>query len=483
MTVPLPALRSLLLVVVCWWVALAHADTIATTYKDYYKEYAADTMRVSTTRYNWQPLAAQITEGCTSNYEKLRAIYEWTCSHIDYDMSFGIFTADSCMIAHRGVCQAYCEVFYRLASAVGVRVEIIGGSSKDINGHISGAGHSWLFGYTQPNRGIFLDPTWGAGSVVNGVYVHNNDCWQWFNVDPEWLILSHFPDHSYFQLIDRPVTLDEFRLLPTPNPLWPVYGLDIHAIYSACRADSLSLPIFYNGAEGELRLLDIPWRQSLRIGEYYTFRISMSSSREFALKNGDVLCKRDEWTDEGNGVWSVRFMPRATDPLYFGLKDPKQPDYWNYMAEYAIEVPTPADWARVEQQYPLCLPEARAVKNLQPEAWQQAGIDGHRLLQIIREERPQELPILYSDKGQRLTIVSVPMNRRLQRGQSYTFSFRPQSGVNWAILNGTTWYRDWQQKDGLYTMTVTPRTPGTLALYVQLDGTNSFWTCLEYLVE
>ena len=123
------------------------------------------------THYDYTNLSRSITKGCKTDYDKVRAIYKWMCDNIEYDTSYKIYDADNCFDNRKGVCQAYCNLFYNMAKSIGIKVEIISGISKDSYGNIGSTGHSWLFAYVEDNYGILLDPTWGAGSVSNGKFV------------------------------------------------------------------------------------------------------------------------------------------------------------------------------------------------------------------------------------------------------------------------------------------------------------------------
>ncbi len=429
-------------------------------------------------------MAEFLTEDCTTDYERIRAIYEWECDNISYDTTYSIYTADSCYNERRGVCQAYCEMFYYLAAAVGIKAEIVNGISKDHTGIISNRGHVWIFAYTSEDRGILLDPTWGAGYVKDSVFTRRSDHSEWFDVDPEWMILTHFPDIELYQFLEKPFTKEEFAAIPVANPLWTNYGLTKHYIVEHLRDSSLVLPKFYNQGEGYFQIVDIPLCDSLRIGETYTFRIKMLKERDFIIINKPTFCKRPEWREERDSVYAVEFMPRDTTRVTLGLADLQRPNFWNNVLEYAVKPPTAADWAKVEQKYPLSVPDAKYVGHLEAKDWERVGIDGHRLLQLIREQQVTDLPTLFFDKGQNFQIVSVPMNRVLKVGESYTFSFIPKSRGNWAIVtNGKDWFKDWQENGNVLTMTVTPTSKGTLYLYMQKSEGGMFWSSMQYTVE
>lgn len=88
-------------------------------------------MSVSETKYDWSELAAKIVGDKTAKRDQAYAIYRWLCDNIAYDTSYSIHDADTAIEQKRGVCQAYCEIFYRLAEPLGLEAHIISGFSKD----------------------------------------------------------------------------------------------------------------------------------------------------------------------------------------------------------------------------------------------------------------------------------------------------------------------------------------------------------------
>lgn len=466
--------------------------SVAQPHRDYFKKPSSDkNVAHIVSSYDYAPLAAEITAGCADDYERIWAIYKWECDNIAYDTQYLIKTADECYAKRKGVCQAYCDLFYLLAKAVGIRAEIVGGISKSHTGNVSRRGHAWIFAYTRPDHGILLDPTWGAGFVDGREFLKRDDCTVWFNVVPQWMILSHFPDDTEYQLIDNLMTKEEFLSLKPVDDLWLTYGLDVGYIYRQTRSQSLSLPQFFSRGEQRIRLVDFPKSETLRVGQYYDFRIKVVPGTRFAFINDVPCCKTEEWTDEGDGLYSVRFMPRANDYVNLCLYEDKN-DMWSTIVKYGMETPTAADWRNLEAVYPLCLPEAQAVENIDAEGWSTFGVDGHRLLDIIRREGLRELPALFWQQGQKLRIISVPMTRQLRVGQPVTFSFVPQSGIDWAVVEQGKWHRQWVKTGGtddaadgseqVFTMTLTPTAPGPLSLYVKMNEGKTYWQCIEYEV-
>ena len=170
-------------------------------------------------RIDYSKHVHEIVGLATGIEDKAKAIYHWLCNNIAYDTTYQIHDADRCWETKRGVCQAYCELFVLLAKQVGITAEIISGKSKSPNGKISDKDHAWIFVYTHGYDGIFIDPTWGAGSVQNGIFTASpNDTW--FDVDPDWLIFTHYAEdagwNSYASA--KEVSYEQFEKLPFFEP-------------------------------------------------------------------------------------------------------------------------------------------------------------------------------------------------------------------------------------------------------------------------
>lgn len=71
-------------------------------------------------------LAAYLTEGLSSDGEKVRAIFRWVTSHVRYDMQgfrtaeYGDFSPRGVLRSRRAVCEGYSGLFEALAQAAGI---------------------------------------------------------------------------------------------------------------------------------------------------------------------------------------------------------------------------------------------------------------------------------------------------------------------------------------------------------------------------
>ena len=296
--------------------------TAQTKYKELYKIPSEEKHYISQTRYNWSQVAGQLTQGCTTDAEKIESIYDWITRNIAYDTSYTIRTADECFDAKKGVCQGYCELFYRIAEAAGLRVEIVSGISRDIDGTMRNGGHAWIFAYTRENYGILIDPTWDAGTVNGSKFTRGTYHRGWFGVDPEWMILTHFPKDPSYQLLSRTMSEEEFRSLNYEFSLQYIYGFDVHEIYTQARNHTLSMPGVFSGGAGNFEVVEVPLQAELMIGTPYTFRIRMKTGKELILSAGKWYSNLSgDWTSEGDGIYSITYTPKAPGEIHLCLRE------------------------------------------------------------------------------------------------------------------------------------------------------------------
>ena len=159
-----------------------------------------------------------------------RCIYDWLCDNIQYDTTKSIHDADTCWRTKKGVCQAYCDLFCHIAGDR-LNVEVVVGKCKATDGNISDTLHAWLYVYTDGYKGIFIDPTWGAGGINDGRFVQGSDRNLWFDVDPAWMIFSHYPENDNMRMLDIAVSEEQFKQLPILYPDLTKNALDELSYY------------------------------------------------------------------------------------------------------------------------------------------------------------------------------------------------------------------------------------------------------------
>ena len=103
----------------------------------------------------------------TSDYEKIRAIYDYLCANVAYDKvhqknpySHLKSTAYAALIQHTATCQGYCTALYRLLRESGIECRIVTGTASGEEGVEK---HAWVIAALD-GQYYNLDPTWDAGS-------------------------------------------------------------------------------------------------------------------------------------------------------------------------------------------------------------------------------------------------------------------------------------------------------------------------------
>lgn len=440
---------------------------------------AAGQQYVSPTRYDWSQVAGQIAGNAADKRDQAYRIYRWLCENIAYDTTYTIHTADEAFDNRRGVCQAYSELFYRIAEPLGLKVDIVAGKSKDRYGNVSAEGHAWVFVHTDGNAGILVDPTWGAGAVDGGRFIRGDHDDSWFHVDPHWMIFSHFPDVARYQLLPRTIDYETFVSLPGYRPAYGAFGQHAQRLFDRCLAgDSPSVPDYYPDQLAYVEVESLPAERVLHVGRYYRFALKPKRRTELMIRNGAHCSLSGGWNDDC-GVFSCNYMPAAGGSLTVSTKNPD--GTWSVLAEYEVAEPDAEELARLEAAEPQRSPAFARVENFYPDRWTGHGVRLSELLAHVKAEGIERLPLLGSDVP--FAIDRIPWNGVLRVGCAYTFRLSAPGEVAWAVINEGDWYRDWTVEEGWRTITVTPARPGQLMVGAKSGGDGVYHGCIVYRVE
>ena len=126
-----------------------------------------------------------------SDYEKVKAVYDYICSHVTYDYNglsgtdYTTYSAWKALTQGTSVCQGYANLFYRLMLELGVDNRIISGTGN-------GGPHAWNI---VKLNGLYynVDSTWDAARTE-------------VNLDYDYFLRSpaNFTDHIRDQEFDSP---------------------------------------------------------------------------------------------------------------------------------------------------------------------------------------------------------------------------------------------------------------------------------------
>ena len=330
---------------------------------------------VSPTKYDWTNVANDIVKGCYMPYDKAKAIYVWLVEHIQYDTSYSIYDADTAWKKSKGVCQAYCELFYRLGSASGMDVRIITGHGRgsDKSRKVI-EDHCWIVVNKDPypakptpfpeviiyekgqedaaniqitkglnrSNAILIEPTWGAGVVENGRFVKSNHDMSWFDVDPCWMIFTHYPKNPLDQMLGNFIlSAEDYRLLPYLHPSYAEYGFESTDLLSYfIHTGSCDFPKIYPNFGNYIEFVDIPIASRLHKNEHYSICVIKKRDCHLAIVNGKDFMLDDEqgsqWRNDGT-KWSITFIPKRLGTLTLSIKDNEKKTIYHSILEYEIK--------------------------------------------------------------------------------------------------------------------------------------------------
>lgn len=330
---------------------------------------------VSPTKYDWTKVANEMVKGCYMPYDKAKAIYVWLTDNIQYDTSYTIYDADTAWKERKGVCQAYCELFYRIGSAVGLDVRIVTGHGRGReNSKKVVEDHCWIVVNKDPyppkpspfpeiiiyekgqekeaniqitkglkrSNAIFIEPTWGAGLVENGKFVKNDHDISWFDVDPCWMIFTHYPKNPLDQLLgDFSLSLEDYKQLPYLHPSFAEYGFESSDLLTYfIHEGSFDFPKIYPHYGKYIEFVDIPVSSCLQMNQQYYVSLIKKQDCHIAIVNGKNFMLDDEEESQWKCdrlVWSIIFMPKVRGTLSLSIRDNCNKELYHCILEYKIK--------------------------------------------------------------------------------------------------------------------------------------------------
>jgi transglutaminase/protease-like cytokinesis protein 3 len=166
-------------------------------------------------------LAKILSKYAKTEAEKARIIYVWITHNITYDVaSFlsGNYSNASPYVVLKNrlaVCSGYANLYQALAEKMGLKSAVVIGYAKGL-GYIVGdsdnIGHAWN-SVRINNAWYLIDATWGAGVVNNNQFQRQFNP-HYFATPPAQLIYTHFPEQTWWQLLPKVYTKQQFDSWP-----------------------------------------------------------------------------------------------------------------------------------------------------------------------------------------------------------------------------------------------------------------------------
>ncbi len=256
-----------------------------------------------------EALAKAMCQNLKTDRDKARAIFAWIADNVRYDFKSMDFVPPKGMSRAeleatriertykkgKGVCEDYSVLYKHMAGAVGLECVLVSGNSRSLMRSTLGD-HAWN-AVKIDGKWQLLDATWGAGYVEGGDDFNQVFQPGYFFTDPRIFSVNHFPKEEKWQLLDKPLTKEEFKSRPVFSYGIPELGvLDMQPFGSALTraADGK--------VEVRLRFLQVPEVIRLKMGTreillfdrsepdqdgWVTLRFHAGSGRELQVWGGE----------------------------------------------------------------------------------------------------------------------------------------------------------------------------------------------------
>ena len=158
--------------------------------------------------------------------QRIKALHDYVADRIAYDHvayysnTYPSQSAKTVFKTRKGVCAGYANLLAALASAMGEKIVVVVGDSRDSavgDKLASGGGHAWNAASIN-GKWYLLDVTWDAGNTSREKGFEKAYRTDYLLTPPEVMIQSHFPEAVTWQLLDQPLSLGEFLRQPMLDP-------------------------------------------------------------------------------------------------------------------------------------------------------------------------------------------------------------------------------------------------------------------------
>jgi hypothetical protein len=185
---------------------------------------------------NLQSVTAKLTTGVSDQFLKAKALHDWICDNIAYDVETAFLRANrrqdyaSVLRNKKAVCAGYTNLFNQMCRLA--NIESIG-----ISGYSKGFGYTGSFGSVPDHdwnavkinsKWYLVDVTWDAGHVDQRTYIKNYSTSYLF-LDSRPFLYSHLPVAEKDQFYAPPLTKEKFVEEPYIAGVYFRYGLELES--------------------------------------------------------------------------------------------------------------------------------------------------------------------------------------------------------------------------------------------------------------
>lgn len=187
-----------------------------------------DSVRRSVPQNYIGQVCTEISSYTSNEFLRVKLIHDVTALLLFYDdanywsNSVPQQTLSHVLQTRKAVCEGYANLFQALCNEIGVSCEKVHGYARGVSASERGyedptdSNHAWNMVQIQGDW-YLVDCTWDSGHMSGRTSVQEYNT-TWLFVQPEHMIYSHFPSQQSHQLLEYPLTPQEFTRLPNLRP-------------------------------------------------------------------------------------------------------------------------------------------------------------------------------------------------------------------------------------------------------------------------
>ncbi|MCF6350550.1 MAG: hypothetical protein L3J23_05905 [Flavobacteriaceae bacterium] len=151
--------------------------------------------------------------------ETFQKIINGTISNEDFSKSQDEYVVYN---NRKGVCAGYAKLYKWFLNWVDIETVVVSGHIRDERNHYveletdDNYRHAWN-AIKLNNKWLLVDSTWGTSNEETQSEFY-------FDIKPEFSIITHYPKESEWQLLEEPLSLEEFNNSKFIKPIWFFVG-------------------------------------------------------------------------------------------------------------------------------------------------------------------------------------------------------------------------------------------------------------------
>lgn len=187
-----------------------------------------------------EPLVHELLSDVKDDFLKVKILHDWVAGNVDYDLESYLAGGSpesswqATLTRRKAFCQGYAELLQKMCQIAGVPCAVIPGYGRGFgfvigqSENVRQENHAWN-AVKIAEHWYLLDVTWDAGHVEGRSYHRQYGTWYLF-ADPRNFLHTHFPADAKWQLLDRPLSAEEFAALPLLEGRFFEQGLRLSSV-------------------------------------------------------------------------------------------------------------------------------------------------------------------------------------------------------------------------------------------------------------